>query len=122
MKRSLVILLSNWHKLKSPLDHYLMDLSDFNFSDLPVERPSSGLDSLTALFNKLLHDLPVNLDRFVIIAKNEPNRIFTEHIANRLIITLLNEQDLRISDKVQLTLYSIFIVTRSDFATFTFFS
>eukprot|EP01032_Pedospumella_encystans_P007960 gene7960-9490_t len=68
-------------------------------SDLPLERPASGLDSLTALFNKLLHGLPVNLDRFVTIAKNESYRIFTEHIANRLIITLLNEQDLRISDK-----------------------
>ncbi len=99
-----------------------MDLSDFDFSDLPVERPSSGLDSLTALFNKLLHDLPVNLDRFVIIAKNEPYRIFTEHIANRLIITLLNEQDLRISDKVQLALYSNFIIYRSDFTTLAFFS
>lgn len=78
-----------------------MDLSDFDFSDLPIERPASGHDSLTALFNKLLHDLPVNLDRLVIIAKDEPQRIFTEHIANRLIITLLNEQDLRISNKVQ---------------------
>lgn len=117
-----MLILANWHKLKPSLDYYPMDLSDFDFSDLPVERPSSGLDSLTALFNKLLHDLPVNLDRFVIVAKKEPNRIFTEHIANRLIITLLNEQDLRISDKVQLTLNSIFIVNRSDFTTLAFFS
>lgn len=79
-----------------------MDLSDFDFSDLPVERPASGHDSLTALFNKLLHDLPVDVDKFVTIANNEPHRIFTEHIANRLVVTLLNEQDLRISDKVLL--------------------
>jgi len=80
-----------------------MELSDFDFNDSPASRPGSpsrAQDSLMALFNKALHTLPVQLQPFVDIAKRNPHLIFTEHIADRMIVTLLNEQDSRISDKV----------------------
>ena len=80
-----------------------MELSDFGFNDTPASRPGSpsrGQDSLTALFQKALHTLPVQLQPFVDLSKRDPHLIFTEHIADRMIVTLLNEQDSRISDKV----------------------
>lgn len=58
-------------------------------------------ESMAGLFNHLLRVLPVDVSAFVEIASYSPALIFSESIAERLIVILLNEQDTRMSDKVR---------------------
>lgn len=59
-------------------------------------------ESMAGLFNRLQRLLPVDVSAFVEIASYAPQLIFSESIAERLVVILLNEQDTRMSDKVNL--------------------
>ena len=69
-----------------------------NFADQEYKMKYN--ESMTSLFNRKLKALPADLSDFVEISIYEPYLIFTENLVNRLIIVLLNENDIRISDKV----------------------
>ena len=82
--------------------------------DTPVvlNRPSikqSLLDStsVSALFDRSLHVLPVRLTDIEVLSVTEPTNVLYEGTPKRLIVVLLNEQDQRISDQVSIWVQSI---------------
>jgi hypothetical protein len=55
---------------------------------------------MAILFSRTLKTLPADLAEFVKYSKTNPDILFTEQTLDRLVQIVLNEQDTRISTKV----------------------
>ena len=57
-------------------------------------------DSVYAALNAAYESFPVDLTTILDISINAPTLLHQKHTVNKLILALLNETDLRISDRV----------------------
>lgn len=67
-------------------------------------------DSLSLQFHRILQNLPADVSSFVALSKSYPKKLFENNTLQQLLVVLLNEPDIRISNKAtKLQILEIFI-------------